>query len=76
MNNVFSSWKDLILDGSQDSPLGPLLLNVYMYNFFFSLKDVGICNFADDTTKYISNESLKNVLKSLGKNSMLAIGYL
>ena len=51
-------------------------MSVYMNDLFFSLKDVGICNFADDTTKYISDKSLKNVLKSLEKNSMLTIGYL
>ena len=32
-------------------------------------KDVGICNFADNTTTYISDKSLENVLKSLEKNS-------
>ena len=42
---------------------------------FFFLKDVGICNFADDTTTYISDESLKNVLRSLEKNFMLAIRW-
>ena len=41
-----------------------------MYDIF--LKDVDICNF-DDTTTYISNKSLENVLKSLEKSSMLAI---
>ena len=40
------------------------------------LKDVGICNFADDTTTYISDESLEdNVLKSLEKSSMLTIRW-
>ena len=42
-------------------------------DLFFFLKDVGICNFADNTTTYISDESLENVLKSHEKNSMLAI---
>ena len=42
-------------------------------DLFFFLKDVDICNFADDTTTYISDESLGNILKSLEKNSVLAI---
>ena len=73
INNVFSSWKDLILGVPQESVLGPLLLNIYRNDLFFFPKYVGICNFADDTTTYISDESLENVLKSLEKNSMFAI---
>ena len=52
-----------------------MLFNIYLNDLFFFLKDVGICNFADDTTTYISDESLENVLKSLEKNSMLAIRW-
>ena len=32
-----------------------------------------MCNFADDTTTYIFEDSLEDVLKSLEKNSMLAL---
>ena len=73
INNAFSSWKDIILSLPQVSVLGSLLLNIYLNDLFFFLKDAGICNFADDTTTYISDESSENVLKSLEKNSMLAI---
>ena len=67
--NVFSSWKDLILGLPQGPVLGPLLFNIYLNDLFFFIKDVDICNFVDDTTKYIPDESLKNVLKTLEKNS-------
>ena len=75
INNVFSSWKDLILGVPQESVLGPLLCNIYLNHLFFFLKDLGICNFADDTNTYISDESLENVLKSLEENSVLAIRW-
>ena len=75
INNVFSSWKDLILGVSKGLVLGSLLFNIYLNDLFFFLKDIGICNFADDTTTYISDQSLENVLKSLEKNSMLAIRW-
>ena len=51
-----------------------MLFNIHLNDAFFFLKDVGICNFADDTTTCISDKSLENVLKSL-ENSVLAIGW-
>ena len=59
----------------QGPVLRPLLFNICLNELFFSLKDVGICNFADDTITYISDASLENVPKSLEKNSMLAIHW-
>ena len=53
-----------------------MLFNIYLNDLFLFLKYVGICNFADDTTTYISDKSLENVLKSLEKNLMLAIRWL
>ena len=34
--------------------LGPLLFKIYMNDLSFFLRDVGICDFVDDTTTYIS----------------------
>ena len=50
-----------------------MLFNIYLNDLFCFLKYVGICNFADDTTTYISDESLGIVLKPVDKNSILAI---
>ena len=58
----------------QGSLLGPLLLRIYLNDLLVFQKDVVICNFASDTTTYISDESFG--LKSLEKNSMLAIHLL
>ena len=45
----------------------PLLFEIYLNELFFILKDVDICNFADDATTYICDENLENVLKWLGE---------
>ena len=66
---------DLILGVPQGSVLGLLLFAIYLDDLLFFLKDAGKCNFADDTTTYISNESLEDILKSHEKNSMLTIRW-
>ena len=74
-NNVFSSWKDLILGLPQGSVLGPLIFKVSLNDLFFFLKDISICNFVNDTTTYICDENSENGLKSL-RNPLLAILWL
>ena len=64
-----------IRSASETSLYRTLLFNINLDDLLFSLKDIGICNFADDTTAYISDESLENVLKSLEKNSVFAIRW-
>ena len=60
---------------SKVSTDGPFLFNIYPNDLFYFLKDVGICNFADETSTYISDECLENVLKSPEKNSVLVIRW-
>ena len=50
IDSSFSSWSELIQGVPQGSVLGPLLFNIFLNDLFFALKDVEVCNFADDTT--------------------------
>ena len=53
INNTFSSSKNLIQGVLQGSGLASLIFNVYLNDLFFTLRNTGICNFADDSTPYI-----------------------
>ena len=68
INNTFSSWTDLIQGIPQGSVLRPLLFSIYLNDLFFSLKNINLCNFADDTTPYVCDKSIETVLKLLEEN--------
>ena len=57
-NTTFSSWSDIVQGVPHGSVLGPLLFNIYLNDLFYTLKEIEVCNFADDTTPYVCDESL------------------
>ena len=69
INNAFSAWNNVILGVALRPVLGSLLFNIYLNDLFSFLKDAGIYNFADDTTTYISDKSLENVLMKLNTDN-------
>ena len=75
INTTVSSWTELLQGVPQGSVLGAILFNIYINDLFFLLKDTDVCNFADDTTPYVCDESLENVLTKLEHDSLLAITW-
>ena len=69
---VLSAWTDLVSGVLQGSVLG-LLFDIYLNSLFFFLQDINICNFANDTTSFVCDETLESVLDKLEGNSELAI---
>ena len=53
INNSFSSWTDMIQSVPQGLALGFLLFNIYLSDLFFTLKNIDVCNFADNAAPYV-----------------------
>ena len=43
---------------------------------FFALKDIEVCNFADDTTPFVCDLDLNTTLNKLEENSAIAVTWV
>ena len=73
INNTLSSWVALIQRVTQGSVIGLLLFNIYINDLFLTLRNIDICNFANDATLYAYNENLEKVSESLEQNAEVAL---
>ena len=55
----------------QESILGPFLLYIFLKNLFFVVKDIDISNCADDSTHFIGENNIDNVIATLEQVSLV-----
>ena len=65
INNTYSTLKNIIHGVPQGSVLGPLFFNIYICDLFFFVNDTYVANYADDTTLYIAEDTIPEVIEAL-----------
>ena len=50
INNIYSSWSEILFEVPQSSILGPLLFNIFICHTIYLLEEFDIANYADDST--------------------------
>ena len=65
INNSFSEWGKVLAGVPQGSILGPLLLNIFLNDFFLSLQKCDLAIQADDSTLYTSDRSISSIMNSI-----------
>ena len=65
MGSEFSERQEIKSGAPQGSGLGRLFFNIFINNRLLEVKELEICNFADDTTVYANGNNVESVMLSL-----------
>ena len=69
VNHSYSLWQDTLFGVPQGSLLGPLLINIFLADLFFTLNNTEIANYVDDTTPYAVSDNVDDLISSLERSS-------
>ena len=68
-DDSYSSWSEILFDISQGPILEPILFNIFLTNPFLIVKDIDIASYADDSTLFIVQDNIENLIASLEEAS-------
>ena len=71
INMSYSSWEEIIFGVPQGSILGPLLLNIFLCDLFFIMKETDFSSYGDDNTPYRIADTIEEVIKLLERDSTM-----
>ena len=69
LDDNYSSWSEMLFGVPQGSILGPLLFNIFLADLFFVVKDIDIASYADDSTPFVVEKNIDNVITSFIRTS-------
>ena len=69
VNDSYSLWQDILFSIPEGSILGPLLFNIFLADLCFTLNNIEIANYSDDTMSYAVSDNIDDLISSLEKSS-------
>ena len=76
INNVYSTFLELISAVSQGSVLGALLFNIFLNDLYMFITKASLLNYADDNTSSAYSSDLNSLIDILIEESQTTVNWL
>ena len=76
INDLYSSWREILYGVPQGSILGPLLFNIFICHMFYFLENYELASYADDSSPYSAKRNHKLVIEELEISSSILFKWL
>ena len=61
INNVYNSRSEILFGAPPGFILGPLLFNIFICDLFLFLPKIGVANYADDNSPYLTGSRISTL---------------